>query len=53
MTKSNKSNILNQIFLHHLVHVERPEHLLDVGAGLGVQTSQPEELLELVQGELT
>lgn len=37
----------------HLVHVKGAEHLLDVGVGLGVQPSQAEELLELVQGELT
>lgn len=37
----------------HLVHVKRAEHLLYVGVGLVVQASQPEELLELVQGELT
>lgn len=37
----------------HLVHVKGSEHLLDVGVGLGIQASQAEELLELVQGELT
>lgn len=37
----------------HLVHVKRAEHLLYVSVGPGVQASQPEELLELVQGELT
>lgn len=37
----------------YLVHVKGPEHLLDVGVGLGVQASQAKELLELMQGELT
>lgn len=37
----------------HLVHVKSAKHLLDVGIGLLIQTFEPEELLELIQRELT
>lgn len=37
----------------HLVHVKCAEHLLDVGIGLLIQASEPEELFELMQRELT
>lgn len=39
----------SHVSLTHLVHIEGAKHLFNVSVGLWIETSEPEELLELVE----